>query len=319
MDSEATLIEIMHKYATPKAAIETLEAIRWPNGPICPHCGCTGNVASLNGKACRPGLKKCRDCRKQFTVTVGTIFEDSHIPLNKWFIAIYLMCASKKSMSSHQIHRMLKVTYKSAWFMTHRIRYAMHQEPMVSMLKGKGGIVEADETFVGGKSRRPRGNGRKLRWKKKTPVVALIERGGSARIRPVESVSGKNLRAAISGNVDPSAKLVTDDWKAYRSIGRAFEGGHEFVRHIYGEYARGDVHVNTAESFFALLKRGIMGTYHHVSKQHLKRYCSEYEYRWNLRKQTDADRLLLALKMAEGKRLTYRGPISLLGNAAGEA
>jgi transposase-like protein len=249
----------------------------------------------------------CNDCRKQFTVTVGTIFEDSHIALRSWVMAFQMMCASKKGVSAKQVQRQLGLgSYKSAWFLCHRIRYAMKNGPMAKLLKG---VVEVDETYVGGKPRPGTGPHKRGRGTCKTPVMALVERNGSVRTRVVADVTGKTLKSAIRENVARSAAIYTDEWASYRGIGREFRGGHDFVRHGSGEYTKGDVNTNTAESFFALLKRGVYGTFHHVSKTHLHRYCVEFEFRWNHRGVEDGERMERALKAAEGKRLMYREPV----------
>ena len=286
---------------TEEEARQYLESIRWPDGPICPHCGCYGNSYKLNGKAHRPGLYKCGDCRQQFTVTVGTVMHRSKIGLRKWVLAFHLMCSSKKGISALQLQRNLGLgSYKTAWHMAHRIRLAMREEPLAGMLRG---TVETDETYVGGKSR----EGRRGRGsERKTPVLALVERGGRAVSHPVQRVRARELKGAIREMVAPSARIVTDDFASYRGIGREFSGGHGVVRHSVGEYVRGDVHTNTVESYFAILKRGVHGTFHHVSKRHLPRYCDEFDFRWNHRKTNDGERTEAAVRGSGAKRLTYR-------------
>ena len=289
-----------------------LEKIRWPNGPTCAHCG-SGNVYRLQGNSTRPGLLKCRDCRKQFSVQVGTIFERSHIPLNKWVIAFHLMCSSKKGISALQLKRNLNLSYQSAWHMAHRIRHAMKNEPLKSML---GGVVEVDETYVGGKGRH-KGTGRGTLTK--TPVVALIARKGGMRAMAIERLTAEKLKGAIKGNVHKNSTIMTDEWHSYKGIGKEFDGGHETVKHSIKQYVRGrgkgkpKAHVNSAESWFALLKRGVHGTFHHVSKQHLNRYCDEFAFRWTHRKTTDGERTLAALSGAKGKRLSYKLPRAVGG------
>ncbi|GAP65077.1 ISSpo8, transposase [Mizugakiibacter sediminis] len=282
-------------------AREYLERLRWPNGPVCPHCGVEGQHYALKGAAHRPGLWKCKDCRKQFSVTVGTVFERSKVPLNKWLLAVHLICASKKAMSSHQIHRMLGVTYKSAWFMAHRIRETM--KPGSTGLMGTGGgVVEADETYWGnnGKQRKgARGYAHKMK------VVSLVERNGEKRSIVVPAVTGKTLRAVLEANVSKSAHLMTDEHAGYTKVGREF-ASHNVTRHSRGEYAVGNVHSNTAESSFSLLKRGLIGTFHHVGEQHLQRYVTEFDFRWNNRKLCDSDRTQSLLRQVGGRRLTYR-------------
>lgn len=287
-------------------AADYLESIRWPNGPVCPHCG-EGERKHYRLKSETRKLWKCAACRKQFTVTIGTIFEGSHIPLNKWLLAFYLLCSSKKGMSAHQLHRMLGVTYKSAWFMAHRVRYAMEQPPFQRRLSG---VVEADETYVGGKerNRKQRDKQKKTgRGTNKTPVVTLVERGGQARSFRMANVTGAELKGAIRRHVDPSARMMTDAWRGYAGLGKEF-ASHEIVNHGDGEYVRGDVHTNTAENFFSILKRGIDGIYHHVSEAHLPRYLAEFDFRYNHRSAngyTDADRTRIALSQADGKRLRF--------------
>jgi transposase-like protein len=288
----------------------TLERLRWPDGvPTCPRsdCGVKGDsyqMRSAVGSSTRKGLWRCRACKRQFSVTVGTIFEDSHIPLGKWLTAIHLLCASKKGMSAHQLHRMLGVTYKSAWFLAHRIRYAMQRPPLVDRLRG---VVEADETFIGGKPENMHVRQR-MPAPPKTPVVALVERGGDVRSRVVADVTGKTLRTALQEEVDRSARLMTDGHPGYIAPGRQY-AGHESVNHQEREYVRGNAHTNTVEGYFSILKRGIVGTYHHVSKQHLSRYLAEFDMRYNTRTSRgvdDAERMRRAVSGAAGKRLTYR-------------
>lgn len=275
-----------------------IEAIRWPNGPICPRCGST-SATKLQGKSTRAGVYKCKakECRKPFTVTVGTIFEDTRIPLRKWVLAFWLICGSKKGMSTHQIHRHLGITYKSAWHMTHRIREAMREGPLAELLKG---TVEADETYIGGR--------RNLRnqWTNKIPVMALVERGGSVRAFPIERLNSKNLQLGLVRNVHRSSRIMTDEHMGYGGAARSFEGGHHTVNHGRSEYARGEVSTNTVEGFFSILKRGVNGTFHHVSKQHLARYVDEFSFRYNTRKVTDQERTQKAIEWSAGKRLTYR-------------
>jgi len=284
------------------SAREYLEHLRWPNGAVCPHCNSVG-AYKLQPKAAstspvRKGVWKCKSCRKQFTVTVNTVFEDSHIPIHTWLSAIQFLCASKKGMSAHQLHRMLNVTYKSAWFMAHRIRYAMGQQPMAEKLQG---IIEADETYIGGKRHGKRGRGAE----NKTPVFALIQRDGDVRSFKTERVTGKNLKGIIRDHVDTSSTIMTDEFLAYKGLDKEFVS-HQTVNHGIKEYARGNAHVNNAEGYFSLLKRGIVGVYHHISRQHLDRYLDEFNFRYNSRKIEDNLRMVLAIESVEGKRLMFR-------------
>jgi transposase-like protein len=308
------LNDIAKNYNSEEQARVFLERQRWPNGAICPHCGVEGESYRLKPKAegkthVRPGVWKCGGCRKQFTVKVGTIFEDSHIPLATWLKAIHLLCSSKKGMSAHQLHRMLGVTYKSAWFMAHRIRYAMSQEPLSSKLRKLRGTVEVDETYVGGRQfRGPQG--RKYRVKtNKVPVVALVERGGDVRSFAQEMVTGRTLKQVIHENVSPESHIMTDEHPGYGGLRKHFRR-HSRIRHSFQIYARkeGDVVIstNTIEGYFSILKRGINGVYHHVGKQHLHRYLSEFDFRYNSRKLDDGQRSLLAIKGVDGKRLMLR-------------
>jgi len=291
-----------------------LEGIRWPLGPVCPHCGGV-NATRIHAKSdkTRDGVIQCNDCRGQYTVTVGTVMQGSHITLRQWVQAFYSVCSHKKGVSALQLQRNLGLhTYKAAWHLAHRIRLAMREDPIASML---GGTVEVDETYVGGKPRKGEKDeaGNPVKHKrgmgtKKTPVIALIERDGRARTRVVEHVNADNLKSAIRENVKQQATIMTDELALYNGIGVEFDGGHKTVNHSKGEYSRGLVHVNSGESFFALLKRGVHGTFHHISKKHLARYCDEFSFRWNGRKITDGARAVLAIRGSEGKRLAYALP-----------
>lgn len=219
-----------------------LEGIRWPDGPVCPHCG-SKKVTALNGKSCRPGLKKCRACRKQFTVTVGTIFERSHIPLHDWVFVFDRMCSSKKGISAHQLARELEVTYKTGWFMCHRIREAMRSD--IGMLSGE---VEVDETYVGGKPRKGTGKHKRGRGTSKTPAIALVERGGRVKAHVITSVNSSNLKGAIHENVSPSSTIYTDELGSYHGVGADFAGGHKTVNHGEGRYVGSDVPARTRSS-----------------------------------------------------------------------
>lgn len=281
-------------------AREHLEAINWPNGPVCPHCGETENVTRLKGKSHRPGLIQCNACAKNFTVTVGTVFERSKILLNKWLLATYLLASSKKGFSAHQLHRTLGVTYKTAWFMMHRIREAMKDDG--SPLGGPGQVIESDEAFVGGfKKKRLSG---KVAPKKK--VVTLVERGGRARSFHITHIDHTNIRAALVTNAHRSSHLRTDDARFYNNIGREF-ASHETTLHSNREFSRGDGnHSNTAENFFSILKRGVVGTYHHMSATHMHRYLAEFDMRYSTKSVSDKERSDQVLRGIVGKRLTYR-------------
>jgi transposase-like protein len=278
---------------------------RWPDGePICPHCGCT-NVMQMGGKT-QAGYWLCRECRDKFTVRTGTVMERSHIPLHKWLLATHLMAASKKGMSALQLSRMLGVTYKSAWFLSHRIREAMAAANSDGPLGGVGKIVEADEAFVGGKANK-RLSG-KVAPKKK--VVALIERGGRARSFHVANIHANNVRSALVTNIDRASTLMTDDARVYKTVGKEF-ARHEALLHAGRQFAKGEVHSNSVENFFSILKRGVIGTYHHWSAAHMHRYLAEFDLRYSTKDRTDGERANSILKGMEGRRLTYRRTAAL--------
>ena len=297
------------------SAREYLEAVRWPEGPFCPHCGEAENVMRLEGKKHRPGLMQCRSCRKQFSVTVGTLFERSKIPLHKWLLATYLLTSSKKGMSTHQLHRMLGITYKSAWFMTHRIREAMREKAQ-GQLGGEGSTVEVDETYWGNKKPRGQKKGRGFQHKEK--ILTLVERKGKARSFHVPAVNRATLKPILKEQIAAESRIMTDEAgqyvvrKLHGKDSKPFEkdfASHEYVNHSIGEYVRGDIHTNTIENYFSILKRGLTGTYQHVSKKHLKRYLGEFDFRYNNRSGLgvdDVQRAENALRGIEGKRLTYR-------------
>lgn len=290
-------------YADANKAREHLESLHWPNGPVCPHCGSVENITKLQGKSTRPGVYKCNACTKPFTVTVGTVFEDSKIPLNKWLLAFRLMAASKKGMSAHQLGRSLGITYKSAWFMCHRIREAMNGAAGDGPIGGDNKVVEADETYVGGKAKN-----RAFRAPApKKAVVALVEREGHVRSFHVANVTAKQLRPLIVTTIDRSSHLMTDESHVYTRVGKEFNG-HSTVNHSANQYVTtgGFKHSNTVENFFSIFKRGVIGTYHHMSEAHLARYCAEFDFRYNTRQIDDSERTDDALVGARGKRLTYR-------------
>lgn len=287
---------------TETEARETLESIRWPLGVVCPHCGSV-EATKLQGKAHRAGVWKCKGCEEQFTATVGTVMEDSHLPIRTWLMAFAIMCSSKKGVSALQLQRQLDLgSYRSAWHLAHRIRHAMSQEPLAGLLRG---TVMVDETYVGGKPRKGTGKHTRGRGTSKVPVVALVERSGRAYARTLAGVDASNLKEAIRENVDRRAAIVTDELSSYAGIGGEFEGGHKTVNHSADEFVRDGASTNEVESYFALLKRGIMGSFHHVSKEHLDRYCDEFSFRWNHRKVGDGARTIAAIKGGEGKRLMY--------------
>ncbi len=292
------------------AAREHFEAIRWPNGAYCPFCGQTDTIRPLGGKSMGPGWYHCKDCRRKFTAQVGTIYERSHIPMTKWLLATHLMCASKKGISAHQLHRMLGLPYKTAWFMAHRIREGM-RDLNPGPLGGEGKFVEADETYIGGKEKNKHARKRKHIGRGgigKEIAFALVERDGRVHSQHVPSVNTKTLRPILVAQIDNKSTLVTDDAGQYRHMHRDF-ARHETVNHGIEEYVRGDAHTNTVESYFAILKRGITGTYHHMSQQHLKRYLAEFDFRYNERAKldvNDADRAKRAVRGVVGKRVTYQ-------------
>jgi len=344
------LATLARLFADEDEARAFLESKRWPNGAICPRCGSTKAYALTakkeSKKPVRKGVYCCAKCRRQFTIRIGTIFEDSHIPLHKWLMAFHLMSSSKKGISSMQLHRELGITLKSAWFLSHRIREAM-TEKQDGLLSG---IVEVDETYVGGKPRKGSGNVKRGRGTDKTPVMALVERDGRVRSKPLERVDAKALKGAVFENVDrnsvtvhhdsrkPSesqrvdlatrtppliisdgcdhrgerlrnSHVMTDEFSAYQGLGIYYRS-HKRVNHKQEEYVRDGVSTNTAESFFALLKRGHYGIFHSLSKHHLFRYCNEFAFRWNYRKMDDGERMLAAIRGAEGKRLMYRESVN---------
>jgi transposase-like protein len=302
-------------------AREWLEARVWPNGPVCPHCGNADpeKVTKLEGKAHRPGLYQCNEpeCREQFTVTVNTVFERSKIPLTKWLAALFLMTSSKKGLSTHQIHRMLDVSYKSTWFMTHRLREAMRTGGL-EPLGGEGKVVEADETYFG-KTDEPRVSpqrrGRPYNVgsrgpRDKRPIVALVERGGSVRTFHVAVADQVTVAGIVRENVARESRLHTDESRLYAGSLHHVRR-HETVKHSAKEYVREDVTTNTVESYFSVFKRGMRGTYQHCAEKHLHRYLAEFDFRYNNRAAlgvTDAARASELAKGIVGKRLTYRRP-----------
>jgi transposase-like protein len=291
-------------------AREWLEARLWKDGRPCPHCGVMDQSTLMKGKSHRPGLYQCNACREPFTVTVGTLYERSKVPLNKWLAATHLMMASKKGMSALEIGRLLGLSKKTAWFLCHRIRESL-RETKPEPLGGKYLVVEADETYIGGKeknkhaiNRRPGSQG----GSGKEAVVSLVQRGGRVRSTHMSAVTGKTLKPILHAQIDLDSYLMTDENTVYSPIGDAFEL-HETVNHGIGEYVRGEAHTNTVEGYFSILKRGIIGTFHHVSQQHLKRYLAEFDFRYNERSAlgvNDSERMARSIPGIVGKRLTYR-------------
>ncbi len=285
-----------------KAARKYLEAILWPNSAVCPHCGTVDSAYETS----KEGVYRCaeKECRKDFTVTVGTVFERSKIALHKWLLASFLLCSSKKGMSAHQLHRTIGVTYKTAWFMAHRLREAM-SDGSAGPLGGKDKIVEVDETYwgnVGKQKPGARGGSHKMK------VVSLVERDGKKRSYHVANVTAKTVKPILQAQIHKRSRLMTDEAKVYKKLGQEF-AGQEVVNHSAGEYARNDVTTNTVESSFAILKRGLYGVYHHVSEAHLQRYATEFDFRWNYREKlgfNDSARTYAAIKGIAGKRLMYR-------------
>lgn len=292
-----------------RAAYAKLESLLWPQGPYCPRCGSLDRITPVKGG--RIALYRCGPCKRQFRVTVGTIFESSHVKLHLWFQAAHLLCSSKKGMSAHQIHRLLGVTYKTAWFMCHRLREAMREGTFTDMLGGENRIVEADETYIGGKEKNKHARKRLRKGRGavgKEAAFSLIERGGRVRSFHVSAVSAKTLKPILRAQIDANSRLMTDEAGMYRRLGRDF-AEHGTVTHSIGEYVRGEIHTNTAENYFSIFKRGIAGVYHHVSPQHLKRYLAEFDFRYNERAGLgieDRARTERALRGIVGKRLMYR-------------
>lgn len=297
-----------------QAAYAFLEAKVWPNGPVCPHCGGTDRISKMQGKSTRIGAYKCYQCRGKFTVKVGTVFESSHVPLNIWLQAVALLTASKKGISSNQLHRTLGVTLKTAWFMSHRIREAM-RDGSLRPLGGDGGTIEMDETYFGRmETPRPsparRGRPplkRKTAWDKRA-IVTLVERGGEVRSFHVENADKATINNIVSANIAHEARVFTDESRLYGNVAE-HAAEHDTVRHSAGEYVRGDVHTNTVEGVFSILKRGMKGIYQHCAEKHLHRYLAEFDFRYNNRVAVgvgDLGRADEALRGIVGKRLTYR-------------
>jgi transposase-like protein len=307
-----------------RAAREFLERVLWPDGPVCPHCGVVNNAFAIKRKGQATGVYRCNACRADFTVTMKTVMERSHIRLHKWLLGFHLMTSSKKGVSAHQLHRTLGITYRSAWFMAHRIREAMRAGGLKppTPLGGEGKIVEVDETYHGkieGPIRHSRPRARKY-WKPtkgglvgpagKRAIVALVERGGSVRSFHVTMADKATINDIIKSNIVREARIHTDESRLYGDVSAHF-AEHMTIRHSSGEYVRGEVHTNTVENVFSIFKRGMRGIYQHCKEKHLHRYLAEYDFRYNHRVGlgfNDTDRTIAAVKGAEGKRLTYRQP-----------
>lgn len=308
---DLNLVTLAQEYSDNDKARELLERLRWPNGAICPHCkndGKSKTISKLTPKAdsksaVRKGVYFCGACRKQFTVTVKTVFEDSHIPIGKWLMAWFIISSSKKSVSAHQLHRMLKITYKSAWFMAHRIRFAIGDDGKTQL----SGVVEIDETFIGGKSTPQK------KLSSKTPVMALIEQGGKMKAQVVPNVSFKNLGRVLFESVNKDAVICSDENQVWKNkLNKHFKAHHSVVHSKYEYILKTpdgiSAGTNHCESFFSLLKRGVHGAWHNVSREHLPKYVNEFAFRWNTRKLTDGARMAAGIPMVEGKRLMYRQP-----------
>lgn len=309
-DADLTLLSIMRRYATEEAARAYFEKMRWPNGPVCPHCGSSKRIYARTANAetrVRPGLYKCGECDDTFTVTVGTVMEDSKVPLTKWLIAFYMMCASKTQVSALQLQRQLELgSYRTALFLCHRIRYALKDVMPTEKLSGE---VEADETYIGGKVR---GKGRGYK-RNKAVIVSLVERDGDVRSHVAESINSAKMDALLRQHVAADAHLNTDESPLYRKTGKQF-ASHATVNHSAEEYAYYDyrtkrkVSTNAVEGFFGNTKRSIDGTHHHVSAKHLHLYAAELDFKYNTRKATDGERTVTGIRRIEGKRLMLRRP-----------
>lgn len=304
-----------------EAAYAFLEGVMWPDGPVCPHCGCMDNIKAIPAnpeKRVRHGLKRCGDCKKQFTVKVGTVFEASKVKLHLWLQAVVLMTASKKGISAHQLHRTLDVTYKTAWFMAHRIREAMRSGDLAPF-GGNGGFVEVDETFIGNdkdviRAKAPKGHKKPRSAVHKFKVLTLVDReSGRAKSVVVDDLKAATLTPILRENIAKEATLMTDELPTYKGIGKSFES-HRYVRHRMGEYVNRknpEIHTNTIEGYFSIFKRGMKGVYQHCAKRHLHRYMAEYDFRYTHRSAKgveDHGRAVLALTGAKGKRLKYADP-----------
>lgn len=301
-----SILSALH-FQSEEAAIAYIETRLWPDGPVCPHCGCCEHIGKLKGKTTRNGLYKCYNCYKPFTVKIGTIFEDSKVPLRLWLQAFYLVCASKKGCSANQLHRTLGVTLKTAWFMGHRIREAMREDEFMPF-GSNGGIVESDETFIGIDKDIPKRAG----YAHKHKVLSLLDRStGRARSQVIDSLKAKDIIPILKENIEHEAWVMTDDAKQYKKLDQHF-AQHDVVKHSLGEYVKFEnptIHTNTIEGFFSIFKRGMKGVYQHCKKHHLHRYLAEFDFRYNYRIKNgynDTERAEILLKGVVGKRLTYQ-------------
>jgi len=306
LSNSDTVCEIPLACSNELAAVEFFERQRWGDCPACVHCGSVGVYKMMNAKTGERNerfLWRCRDCKKQYTVRIGAVYEESRIELRHWAYAFWRAGTSKKGVAALEIKRHCQISYRSALFLMTRIRFALAPDPDAPKLTG---TVECDEMYVGGKPRPGTGLHKRGRGTSKTPVFVAVEGGGQLRRKVVANVTGETLKDAIRESVDFKARIITDELSAYNGIGAEFSGGHHSIHHGTREYARGDVHTNTAESSFALVKRGIMGVYHNVSKEYLHRYLWQFDFIWNNREMNDGERTVAAIKAAEGKRLMYR-------------
>jgi transposase-like protein len=303
-----------------EAAYAWVEARVWPYGPVCPRCNGSDRISKMQGKSTRIGTYKCYACRKPFTVKVGTIFEDSHLPMHLWVQAIHLLCSSKKGISTNQLHRTLKVTLRTAWHLSHRIREAMRSGSLATPMGGEGAILEADETFIGKKDgvKKPK-NARSYHHKQ--AALSLVERGGEIRSFVIDKADSANIKPIIDANLAKESRLMTDQASYYIKLGGEF-AGHESVDHSKEEWVRGDAHTNTLEGYFSIFKRGMKGVYQHCSERHLHRYLAEFDYRYNnriARGVDDVARVEKVLQTVKGRRLTYRTTDRKVNEAGAEA
>ncbi len=310
MGTKSTSVLSSKHFHDEEAAYSWVEERVWPRGPVCPHCGCFERIGKLMGKSTRIGTYKCYDCRLPFSVKVGTIFEDSHIPLHVWLQAMFLLSSGKKGISANQLHRTLGITLKSAWYLSHRIREAMRQGGL-SPAGGKGGIVEVDETFIGNdRTVKPKGEKRGRGYAHKHKVLALVDRAsGRARSMVVDELSARSILPILKANIERETHIMTDEAGHYNPLHKHFTS-HNVVKHSVGEYGRGVIHTNTIEGFFSIFKRGMKGVYQHCDKRHLHRYLAEFDFRYNERHVNDSERTDTAIRGVVGRRLMYRDSLA---------